>query len=432
MIPETTTAVDYLAEQQSLLEEAAQALPHAIDRCSFDKGPLRQPVFSCLTCSDMTETSEPIGVCYACVVQCHTTHSVVELFHRRNFTCDCGTLCTEGSVKCALQKKSIGVRNDSNVYDQCFSNVFCYCKTKYEYETERENSFMLQCLFCEDWFHDACIKNCPDEDSFDEFACRTCVALHPFLAKYEKLSANMVLLDESDEPANTAPSALLTPGRKKRKSDQSSETPNSGGIPNSIASANESPDESLKSASKRPRQNLELSTSSCPSSIPPSPVHRSISLPSSNASLVCKLDAPVGTMHEELPSSHMFCFEGWRNELCRCPDCLEFYTAKNIDHLLTENQSEPTGSAVLPDHCPSEESIFRPDEDANKSLLESGMDALNKIPRVNAIEGVRAYERFAQFTKDYLKKFADEGRIVTKSDVEAMFQELKAQGSSSQ
>ncbi|KAJ3025582.1 UNVERIFIED_CONTAM: hypothetical protein HDU68_006984 [Siphonaria sp. JEL0065] len=449
---ETTTAVDFLADQQTLLEEAAQALPHAIDRCSFDKGPLKQPVFSCLTCSDKS-LGVPIGVCYACFVQCHTTHDVVELFDRRDFVCDCGTQRTEASgVKCCLQTKSVGAENVTNKYDHCFGNIFCYCKKKYEYEKERENSFMLQCLFCQDWFHDACIINCPDEDSFDEFACRDCVAAHPFLAVYEKVSENMVFIDEKEETIAGTVSSSMTPGRKKRKVDMLYGTPGvnatttsstPGGAIGGIVDAACYSDQIQASTTKCQRHQA-LGSSNPSSSVPQTPSSSSSATisaipPSAIDPLVCKLDisivsAPTPTT---ISPSHLFCFEGWRKELCRCPQCLAFYASNETSHLLIENQDN--NEVINSNSSPSSQqhqaqsqsqqsnTVFRPDEDANKSLLDIGMDALNKIPRVKAIEGVRAYERLAQFTKEYLAKFAVEGRVVTKKDIDEMFVELRKQ-----
>ncbi|KAJ3402594.1 hypothetical protein HDU80_004926 [Chytriomyces hyalinus] len=397
MHPESTvTAVAFLEEQQRLVAEAAEALPHAIDTCSFARGPLTQSVYSCRTCTKDSSTvnrtgtegkndaeSAAIGVCYACFVQCHTTHDVVELFERRNFTCDCGT--RKAIVKCCLQKSSIGEVNELNTYDDTFKGIFCYCKELYDYEKEAvANSVMLQCCLCEDWFHDRCIKNCLPEGEFDEFMCKNCVGTHPFLKYYDSVISesglnppsnafffvredeNATERDNSDSNAQASDACVSTPVKLKRKS-QDSENSQSG------------------SALKRR-----------------------------------VFDPPV---------THLFCGDGWRDDLCRCSDCMAHYKTVKIDHLLQERKapsgtpSTPGGTAVL--------NLLRPDVDASKSLHEIGMEALNRVPRAKAIEGVMAYERLAEFSKQFFRKFAEEGRVVTKNDIDTLFAELKNSGSGS-
>ncbi|RKO85652.1 hypothetical protein BDK51DRAFT_34177, partial [Blyttiomyces helicus] len=144
--PATLTAVDYLEEQDKLIKEAAETIPGRIDTCSFNKGYVRQQVFSCLTC--VADGTDANGVCYGCAVsrgavltpfspashpKCHTTHDVVELFYKRNFRCDCGTAKING--KCSLQKKT-GVLNEKNKYNHNFEGKFCYCRSKYTPESE--------------------------------------------------------------------------------------------------------------------------------------------------------------------------------------------------------------------------------------------------------------------------------------------------------
>ncbi|KAJ3252756.1 hypothetical protein HDU77_004933 [Chytriomyces hyalinus] len=347
MHPESTvTAVAFLEEQQRLVAEAAEALPHAIDTCSFARGPLTQSVYSCRTCAkdlstvDLTGTegkndaeSAAIGVCYACFVQCHTTHDVVELFERRNFTCDCGT--RKAIVKCCLQKSSIGEVNELNTYDDTFKGIFCYCKELYDYEKEAvANSVMLQCCLCEDWFHDRCIKNCLPEGEFDEFMCKNCVGTHPFLKYYDSVI--------SESGLN----------------------------------------------------------------------------PPSNAFFFVREDE--NAIERDTSDSNAQASDAY---------CMAHYKTVKIDHLLQERKapsgtpSTPGGTAVL--------SLLRPDVDASKSLHEIGMEALNKVPRAKAIEGVMAYERLAEFSKQFFRKFAEEGRVVTKNDIDTLFAELKNSGSGS-
>lgn len=47
---------------------------------------------------------------------------------------------------------------------------------------------MLQCVLCEDWFHENCIGPAPREEQFEDFICKTCVSAHKWLLHYAPLS----------------------------------------------------------------------------------------------------------------------------------------------------------------------------------------------------------------------------------------------------
>ena len=52
-------------------------------------------------------------------------------------------------------------------------------------------------------------------------------------------------------------------------------------------------------------------------------------------------------------------------------------------------------------------------------------DTLNRLPRQVAIDGILAFGEFKNELMDYLKKFADNGKIVTKEDIEEFFEARK-------
>lgn len=61
------------------------------------------------------------------------------------------------------------------------------------------------------------------------------------------------------------------------------------------------------------------------------------------------------------------------------------------------------------------------DEDAGKSLLEVGMEQLQRMDRVQAIESVKAFQTLASDLKQFFGTFKEEGKIVTKEDVQEYF-----------
>lgn len=127
-----------LETQLALLQEAAEALPHQFSQCTYSLGSIRQAVYLCRTCAS------PRGICSACSIACHTDHDQLELFPKRNFRCDCPT----GALPhlCNLHTH-LEEPNDTNIYGQNFTGVFCRCGREYDAQQERET--MIQCLACE-------------------------------------------------------------------------------------------------------------------------------------------------------------------------------------------------------------------------------------------------------------------------------------------
>lgn len=169
-------------------------MPYEPDKCTFSE-PLekigRQHVYACLTCfaqkrnalpkiplpnaTSVTDYSQdPIGICYSCSIQCHAEHDLVELFTKRNFTCDCGTTrmpdinpTTKLSSGCNLRRNHDSLdppESTSNIYGHNFQGRFCDCDQVFDPEDQRGT--MFQCLLgdepCnEDWYHEECILGIP-------------------------------------------------------------------------------------------------------------------------------------------------------------------------------------------------------------------------------------------------------------------------------
>ncbi|KAH4898609.1 hypothetical protein HBI80_180010 [Parastagonospora nodorum] len=171
------TAAEFIKEQLSLEAEAREALPYQFDTCTRDLGPLRQSLYACLTCNPPPATSAasytPAAVCYSCSISCHGEHTLVELFNKRNFICDCGTTRIPETAPCTLRLNSTtGQKGDvtgeepapTNKYNQNFRNRFCGCGE--DYDPHQEKGTMFQCLGLgtvedggcgEDWWHPECL-----------------------------------------------------------------------------------------------------------------------------------------------------------------------------------------------------------------------------------------------------------------------------------
>ncbi|KAF1973345.1 hypothetical protein BU23DRAFT_533466 [Bimuria novae-zelandiae CBS 107.79] len=181
---DSQTAADFIKEQLSLEAEAREALPYQFDTCTRDLGPLRQGLYSCLDCNpppaNSSDPYQPAAVCYACSISCHGEHTLVELFNKRNFVCDCGTTRLPEATPCTLRINSAtgqkgGVTGEEpapgNKYNQNFRNKFCGCSE--EYDAHQEKGTMFQCLGLgtvedggcgEDWWHPECVLGLSREE----------------------------------------------------------------------------------------------------------------------------------------------------------------------------------------------------------------------------------------------------------------------------
>ncbi|KAG9230686.1 metaphase-anaphase transition protein-like protein mlo2 [Amylocarpus encephaloides] len=171
------TAAEIIDSQLQLEADAREALPYKFDNCTKTLGTLRQIVFSCITCNppptNPSDGYKPAGVCYSCSIQCHGDHTLVELFNKREFVCDCGTTRLPSTSPCTLRLNPEtntrgGVHSEMpelrNKYNQNFQNRFCGCEC--DYDAHSQKGTMFQCFGLgtaedggcgEDWWHPGCI-----------------------------------------------------------------------------------------------------------------------------------------------------------------------------------------------------------------------------------------------------------------------------------
>lgn len=149
-------------------------------------------------------------MCLACSVECHDGHQIEEIYTKRNFRCDCGTprpiplVTTEQKststarsagtpTQCRLcpEKES---NEGRNMYSQNFFGRYCVCHRPYPDMSGAltdEEATMNQCVVCEDWFHDGCVRPPPPVDySWEEMICTACAVKLPFLRPYSRSHNN--------------------------------------------------------------------------------------------------------------------------------------------------------------------------------------------------------------------------------------------------
>ncbi|CAK4715144.1 hypothetical protein LEN26_014794 [Aphanomyces euteiches] len=205
------TLEEVLQEDASLVETADAVLGEAsATHCSFPDGYVRQALYSCLTC----KTAEPAGLCLACSLTCHADHDLVELYTKRHFRCDCGNDKFAGSdTPCQLYEGKDRLNNE-NGYSQNFKGLYCSCHRPYPDPERTTPEVMIQCIICEDWFHEEHLyaDDTPVPSEFDEMICGTCMGSHAFLYEYVNFDASKSSDDKtcllSADETKTAPSPL--------------------------------------------------------------------------------------------------------------------------------------------------------------------------------------------------------------------------------
>ena len=372
---DSITVIDYMREQQRLEIEARTLLPYSPDVCTFSKGPLRQSVFWCRTCSknnidkgeqEKGDSSEPAGICYTCSILCHGSHDLVELFEKRNFTCDCPTVripfkCTKSGTKYPS--------NQNNSYNHNFKGLFCHCNEAYD--IEQETRLMIQCLSCEDWFHGPCIKGTiPDEDSFEYFICRECVCMLPWMREYIGVSGilgNFNNIDEnSDKEYHNADDlgtmAERDYGRNLKRKERTTN------------------DIHLYLKRKIPK-----------------PDEESAQLDECEWKKLRVYNGPTEDLVLFLPKDFRDC-------LCTCVRCIDRSSSKPYLYVHEDTYSPPRSRSLSP-------------VTSEGSKAEAEQRALSALPREKALEGIRAYIELKDKLTSFLQPYAEGKKIVCAEDI---------------
>jgi len=173
-----------VVKEKLLKDEEIVAVVGACDEneCSYKNGYMeRQALFSCITCDPLHERLA--GVCYACSINCHNDHEMIELYTKRNFKCDCGNK-KFGDFKCHLLEEKDS-ENDNNKYNHNFNGKYCTCKRPYPDPEDEIEDEMIQCIMCEDWYHSRHLGQLAPSE-YSEMVCDTCSKNNVFLQYYKE------------------------------------------------------------------------------------------------------------------------------------------------------------------------------------------------------------------------------------------------------
>ncbi|XP_053192960.1 putative E3 ubiquitin-protein ligase UBR7 [Scomber japonicus] len=358
---QTVSLVDVLEEDEELEEEASAVLAGSdSDHCSYPEGYVqRQALYACNTCSP--RGGEPAGVCLACSYKCHEGHDLFELYTKRNFRCDCGNRkFTELQCKLFPDKDEL---NSLNKYSHNFFGEYCTCSRPYPDPEDQVEDEMIQCVVCEDWLHGRHLGcEVPDCVELQEMICESCMNKNPFLWTF---AAHLAVPDESAEEVVKEETA----GTNESNANQNQ---------------SEEVDDVIEPNCKRSRQEAEPS---------------------------CRLKELQATGQKRVQSGAVFWPSAWRSKLCSCNTCQETLSEASLSFLLDESDT------VLAYENKGKNSEQRtPGHDP----LMSALDNLNRVQQLEIIHG---YNDMKTELKDFLQRFAAEGKVVTPDDIRQFFEQ---------
>ncbi|CDR46197.1 CYFA0S22e01156g1_1 [Cyberlindnera fabianii] len=391
----SVTAAEYLSSQLNLEREARELMPWDPKKCTYTMGPTRQQIYACMDCYQRTK--ELAGLCYSCSIQCHAEHNLVELFTKRNFTCDCGT--TRIKYPCRLRNKvDDDIPASDNIYNENYRGKFCHCNR--DYNPTEETGNMLQCILgdtCgEDWFHDYCIMGLPKFDP----------------PKREGQGENM--LDKLGEPGLDAETTISEIKQEQEQEEEEEEEEESAidGFPRfddfdtficwKCVSRHKSFFDKIKDDDKIVSDSLQRIEA-------PTIEERNI-----------KLKDQEGGFLNVMKKRKI----EYEYSLFLRPNHEEYFTK-----LFDESKDDSTIINFLKEFSflMKDDRIYEPppdEDDETSSIYDLGSRAINNLPREQAIAGVQAYEDIKHKLKDYLKPFAEGGKIVSEDDITSFFKAL--------
>ncbi|XP_030261528.1 putative E3 ubiquitin-protein ligase UBR7 isoform X1 [Sparus aurata] len=394
---QTVSLVDVLEEDEELEEEASAVLAGSdSDHCSYPQGYVkRQALYACNTCTP--KGGEAAGVCLACSYKCHEGHDLFELYTKRNFRCDCGNRkFTELQCKLFAEKEEV---NTLNKYSHNFFGVYCTCSRPYPDPDDQVEDEMIQCVVCEDWLHGrhlGCVV--PDCVELQEMICESCMNRNPFLWTYAAHLAvpgadvQVTVVKEVTEVTEVRVTEVkevteVTEVTEVKEVKEVKEETGADESNTNLPNKEEKGDDVIQPSCKRSHEESEPS---------------------------CRLAELLTIGQRRVQSGAVFWPSGWRSKLCSCTACQERVSAASLSFLLDESDTV----------------LAYENKGKNSEQTQPGhdplMSALDNLNRVQQLEIIHGYNDMKSELKDFLQRFAAEGKVVTPDDIRQFFEQQQS------
>ncbi|PON69022.1 zinc finger protein [Trema orientale] len=400
-VEQTVSIQEYLKDVEEQELEADLVLGGDEGKeCTYNNGYMkRQAIFSCLTCTPDGNA----GVCTACSLSCHDGHEIVELWTKRNFRCDCGN-SKFGEVFCKLFPNK-DVENAENSYNHNFKGSYCTCGRPYPDPEAEEQVEMIQCCICEDWFHeehlglessDEVPRDEEGEPLYEDFICGACSGVFSFLRLYPQA----IWAAEKQYAAN------ISASKDKNVVEDAQSGCGSGGLENNISPKKDSALVNAESESVPSDEGLLLGENS----------GKDIDLtPTIDVSThaTCALGVDLVVTSPNVERKPMFLSKSWRDVLCKCERCSDYYKEKGISFLLEKEDSIAEYEKMAKQ---KREEKLQQQEGAELSLL-------NNLGHVEKMEILNGIADMKDEIRTFLESF-DSSKPITSDDVHQVFENL--------
>ncbi|CAN1138673.1 Putative E3 ubiquitin-protein ligase UBR7 [Linum perenne] len=344
--------------------------------CTYNLGYMkRQAIFSCLTCTPEGNA----GVCTACSLSCHDGHEFGEIFCK---------LCADKDVE-----------NVENSYNHNFKGLYCTCGRPYPDPDAEEQEEMIQCVLCEDWFHEEHLglesvneipRDSDGEPLYDEFICKACSTVCSFLTLYPQ-TIRALECHAGDSTSNT---------NKDKGVMESHPSPCLNGKVDDNGAEMASPkDVSIEKGSSS-NGSLEKNDGSSTCAV------------EHNVHAACVLGNNTA-VSPSLEIKPLFLAKNWREQLCRCEKCLELYKEKHVSYLIDKEDSIAEYEKMAKQK--REEKLQKQEGDE--------LDLLNKLGHVEKMEILSGIADFKDEFRSFVESF-DPSKTVTSTDVQQIFENL--------
>ncbi|XP_019170281.1 PREDICTED: putative E3 ubiquitin-protein ligase UBR7 isoform X2 [Ipomoea nil] len=362
--------------------------------CTYNNGYMkRQAIFSCLTCTPDGNA----GVCTACSLSCHDGHEIVELWTKRNFRCDCGN-SKFGEFFCKLLA-SKDVENPQNLYNHNFRGLYCTCGRPYPDPDAEEQPEMIQCCVCEDWFHeehlglessDMVPRDEEGEPIYEEFICQGCASVCSFLMLYPPTVFASV-------PPKNATSSLKEKEVAENVPLSSEETNNASSSQDTLMTNASKEELSLGKGIHEENDGKTTTTNHC----------NGVAGSSEKCVLGLNLSEAVAKLEKSKP---MFLCKNWREVLCKCQNCVDFYNQKGVGYLLDPEDTIAEYEAMAK-------------QKREELEQQQSSEFLNKLGHIEKIEILTGIADIKNELSSYLASF-DPSKAVTSADIHQVFENL--------
>nr|AFK33871.1 unknown [Medicago truncatula] len=398
----SVTLGEYLEEVEERELEADLVLGGDEGReCTYNKGYMkRQAIFSCITCTPDGNA----GVCTACSLSCHDGHQIVELWTKRNFRCDCGN-SKFGEFYCKIFP-SKDIENVENSYNHNFKGLYCTCARPYPDPDAEEQIEMIQCCLCEDWFHeehlglessDEIPRDEEGEPLYEDFMCKACSEVCFFLKLYPE-----VILVAGKQPNATA--------QVSKDKGILEDTPSTCGFEKPLGDTSyNSPKIDVAQAS------VGSESISNRAGLPPGgSCNSSTCAEGASLHVNCLLGVNIVAASPVIHGKAMFLSKNWRDALCKCENCLEYYHQKRIAFLLDKEDSI----------VEYEKMAKQKREEKLQQQVGAELSLFNKLGHVEKVEILKGIEDMKDGLRTFLES-ADSSKPISAADIHQFFDDIK-------